>query len=220
MTRLTIEISDSPTSIQKKIDEAIRKKLSRNLDTQKILSIVKNRVQKEITESSTWSSLLGQGPGTLNADFGLRRGSEASRLNEILQALLSSITLSKSATTGRGEVQRITVQGILADFSDVRQLSSARVINKGESLPWFEWLVLRGDEQVVQGYRIEYGRFVRSRSGRAIMILSPSDSFSVDPSFSGTIQDNFITRAIASAIDTPVFDRLMIQEVRRALNGR
>ena len=64
----------------------------------------------------------------------------------------------------------------------------------GASLPWLQWLLTAGDAIIVTGYSVEYSGSPTSRSGGAIMV--PKGVFKVDSSFSGTADDNFISRAI------------------------
>lgn len=84
-----------------------------------------------------------------------------------------------------------------ADFSDILGTDYAQVYDSrgGYSLPWFQWLVLDGRTQVVPNHEISYRNTSRSRTGKAIMV--PGAGWGLT-SYSGTKENNWITRAIAS----------------------
>jgi len=69
------------------------------------------------------------------------------------------------------------------------------VTEKGESLPWIEWLLKRGDDIIISDYHVVEGD--HGRTGMATM--KPGGNYKVsrvNPSFSGTEDDNFVTRAL------------------------
>ncbi len=66
------------------------------------------------------------------------------------------------------------------------------ITEKGESLDWISWLLTRGDDVVVADYHVVPGN--HGRSGDAVM--KQGDFFRVRPEYSGTIEDNAITRAL------------------------
>ena len=78
--------------------------------------------------------------------------------------------------------------------------------SNGNTVDWLRWLLTAGDTIVIADYQVmkEKGTPLKgSRSGYALMV-SPkmSKGFRVDPNHSGTIDDNWITRAlIATEID-------------------
>jgi hypothetical protein len=51
-----------------------------------------------------------------------------------------------------------------------------------------------GDSIIINEYSVNYGTFPTSRTGMAIM--KPIGVFKVDSAFSGTAENNFITRAL------------------------
>ena len=63
---------------------------------------------------------------------------------------------------------------------------------KGERLDWISWLLTRGDDIVVADYHVVPGN--HGRSGDAVM--KQGDFFRVRPEYSGTLDDNCITRAL------------------------
>jgi hypothetical protein len=65
-------------------------------------------------------------------------------------------------------------------------------------LPWLQWLLLEGNATIVRNYTVSFGPNRFSRTGFALM--RPSlQSWKVPSEFAGTINDNWITRAIDGA---------------------
>jgi len=62
-------------------------------------------------------------------------------------------------------------------------------------LPWLSWLLTRGNEIIIQEYGVLYGSgFGRTDGAKMSNKKAP---FMVDPAYSGTADNNFITRALA-----------------------
>lgn len=71
--------------------------------------------------------------------------------------------------------------------------SSVTLTEKGAILHWLDWLLNYGDSIIILNFGVKYTN--GGRSGGAIM--SPTTRpFRVDPIYSGTVEDNFITRAL------------------------
>ncbi len=88
----------------------------------------------------------------------------------------------------------ITIHSVGIDYSSVLSMNDAVVVTeKGETLPWLEWLLLEGNNTVIADYDIEYGIF--GRTGGAHMV--PGNGWQVPSQFAGTANDNFITRAVS-----------------------
>jgi hypothetical protein len=85
----------------------------------------------------------------------------------------------------------ITIQP--RDFSNVLSLPQGHTIYEGGDLHWLEWMLMRGDETIIVGY--EYNpRTGLGRTGLGNMIKGRT--FRVPPQYSGTADNNFITRAL------------------------
>lgn len=83
-----------------------------------------------------------------------------------------------------------------ANFSDVLGMNEAQVYDtlRGYSLPWLQWLVLDGSVPLIPHHHVELVNSDRSRTGGALMRFG--GNWGVPSSFTGTIADNWITRAI------------------------
>ncbi len=73
---------------------------------------------------------------------------------------------------------------------------STYITEKGEEIPWLDWLLSYGDKIIIVSYGVLYKS--GGRTGGGIMTQGNAP-FQIDPRFSGTTSDNFITRALAKA---------------------
>lgn len=73
--------------------------------------------------------------------------------------------------------------------------SAVQVTEKGEELPWLDWMLHYGDSVIIANFGVRYKD--AGRTGGAIMVKNVRP-FRINPMFSGTAGDNFITRALNS----------------------
>lgn len=131
--------------------------------------------------------------------FGIPQSDAIKKLDTIIDVLASSIVvkfkrLRASGTTITGGIE---VGAFLANFKDILRLPEAQVItDKGQSLPWLEWLLIRGDTIIITDFEISFGSYPTSRAGGALMVESVGGVWRVPPQYSGIITDNWITRAV------------------------
>lgn len=71
-------------------------------------------------------------------------------------------------------------------------------LGSGSSIPWLEWLLKRGSQIILIDFGVLYKE--AGRTGGAIMAQNISP-FMVDPTYAGTDEDNFISRAISKKIN-------------------
>jgi len=74
---------------------------------------------------------------------------------------------------------------------------AVNIIEDGSELPWLEWLTLYGNQIIIADFGVKY--VDGGRTGGAIMV-EQAKPFRVDPNYSGSEQDNFISRSISRAI--------------------
>lgn len=188
----SIKIVDSNAKIEKNILYAMEKdvKFAIQKAKAKIHSGIINLVVEALSSSPEIMSLSN---GKLKADFGL--SSDPSQ--EIIYAVANSTEVLfrdfRMSRQGVSTVLSVYIQP--SDFSNLLNSDFARVItDKGDELPWLCWLLTMGDSVIVSEFGVQYGNFPTSRSGMAIM--KPIGVFKVDSAFAGTIENNFITRAL------------------------
>lgn len=187
-----IKILDSRSKIEKNTLKAAEPEI-KNLFQRakpKIESGIKQIVVRALQRSPEIASLKD---GTLRLDFGL----VVDPSDDIVYAVANSVNVLfknfRFYKNSMSNVMSIYIQP--SDFNNLLSLAIANVITeRGEVLPWLEWLLTAGNAVVIAGYSVEYGNFQTSRTGGAVM--EPVGFFKVDPQFSGTSENNFITRAI------------------------
>ena len=171
---------------------------------------VRDFVVRRITSSGTWRSILGEGGGkSLKAEFGLNR--EASRADDILRKWTQGIVVSAQPfrKVGNGLTGGLNIQIIDQSWEDVIHLPAASVITeKGATLPWLEWLLKFGNKIIVQKYDVKIVPG-QGRSGFAVMVEGAGKRWSVPSEHSGTIGNNFVTRALED-IDKDIISVMQI----------
>ena len=81
------------------------------------------------------------------------------------------------------------------NYNNLFSLSVAEQMTaKGASLPWLQWLLTLGQQIIVANFGVEYGAG-KGRSGGGYMSVDYRP-FKVNSQYAGTVDDNFITRAI------------------------
>jgi hypothetical protein len=93
-------------------------------------------------------------------------------------------------------------------------------MSKSHHIDWLDWLLTRGQQQIISGYRVSYNSVWPSRSGGGLMVKSRKKSFSIDQKPSGTINDNFITRAFLGPKSHPMVEKMIGQIVESELRAR
>ena len=201
----------NPNLVAAAIVQETKDRLYRTIDQlrMRIRPDLVNYVEKKLREypSNTYYSLNF---GDLQRDFGFSPGENVAE--QVVKTISSSIQLSKLGPTSvslggfRLEILKEGIQSLLnKDF--------AAYDSNGNTVDWLRWLLTAGDTIVVADYQVMKDKgtpLSSSRSGYALMI-SPkmSQGFRVDPNHSGTIDDNWITRALFSAQQDMV-DKLLI----------
>lgn len=156
---------------------------------------IKDIVKRAITNEPEYQSLVG---GQLKYELGIPESS--SRVNSIIDAWISNITIVNNGVkiTNNGLSGGFSLEMIARDFANVLSMNDANVNDseRGYSLPWLKWLLLEGGNILVRDYSVKFGSSPYSRTGNAIMEDNPGSNWRVPAQFAGTIDNNWITRAI------------------------
>lgn len=206
---LRIDIAESNAQVFKLVANAIADELNDALSAaalpmeKKIRTLVRDAIQGQ----PEWFALDG---GQLTEEFGLTTAQ--SKLNTIMRVWIQNITvifdkfkLSGSQLRGRYEISMIK-----GDWSDVLAAPEAKQITeKGVALPWLQWLLIEGDKVIIRDYELTMGK-KPGRAGGKIMVKNKG-RWRVPPQYSGTTNDNFVTRAIDGI--APQFEQIFIDEV-------
>lgn len=188
---LSIELLDSVSSIEGKINaamaEEINKTLSRNLS--KITQDIQALIPKWINQQPEINAILSR---ELVGAFGTLL-SPQSIVNAIIDSVSSSMSVSLKRYNNKLSGGGLDINIQPDNFANLLGLSEGHTIYSGGDLHWLEWMLLRGDEIIVVGYEYNPKSGIgRTRLGNMVS----GRGFRVPPQYSGTIDNNFITRAL------------------------
>ena len=187
---LSLKLVESDNVITAKIYKAYAKELEKHFRSVSgsLLSSLRPIITSALSSSPEIQSMSG---GLLQADFGLTSNPGQSIVSSIVSTL--ALKTEKVSTNGKIITGGFTVVMQPQDYSNLFSLPVATQIIEGGSLPWLKWLLTLGDTIIIANFGVEYGPY--GRTGRARM-TEESRPFKVNSAFSGTVDDNFITRAI------------------------
>lgn len=199
-----IKLIDPIATIERKILTASVKEM--NIVFPKAIQAIEDDIKNSIDTIFVYSpefKALTDNNGLLRFAFGLPQSDAVDACYEIITALTNSLHVEFkrfSVSGGRTVKGGIRVYAFLADFSDILGLpTSSTQTLKGERLDWLEWLLIEGDRVIIKDYDMVLGNFATSRSGGAIMTANNKSAWRVPPQYSGTKNDNWITRALDDA---------------------
>lgn len=195
--KFSLTVLESQSDISKLILEQIRSIIDKaiNKALPRISSELKQLIAEALRSQPEYASLLS---GTLRAELGL---SSTDVVNKLIDAMVNTLTIETNPIVINNKGIKGGFKLTMIKSDDINGLiytDIASVIDDaGYSLPWLEWLLLRGNDIIVKNYSVSYTPSEYSRSGMAIMVPS-SSNWRVPPNFAGTQKDNWTTRAISS----------------------
>lgn len=191
-----ITLLDSDGEIQNKIYQAVREELNRLLkkNINKAEARIKQSVDKWIRMQPEVQSILDDGvQNSLHAQFGLLGVQGVLAANDIVASVIASINVKIKYVNNNlaggvdFEIQPEALNNLLG-------LSSGFVASESDVLHWLNWLLLEGSNTIVYGYN--YTPDSSGRSGGGFMVSG--GVWRIPPQFAGTLNDNFITRALSN----------------------
>lgn len=120
-----------------------------------------------------------------------------SDLNKIIDVIVNSVEIRfVGPMVSNGQIKAIfEIHAIRSDYSDILGLQeSSFFTEKGRLLRWLDWILLRGDEEIIIGYMFVGGHEDRSRTNYGIMVPGFGASWGIEQ-YGGVAGDNWITRA-------------------------
>ena len=139
----------------------------------------------------------------MQGQLGLSPSLAANVPQDIAEAVADSIELIPRKTYVKGSTglqggMSLSIQP--SDFSNILNMPDSTIryystrYKRIVTLDWLNWLLKQGQEVIVSNYIVNYGN--HGRSGQAKMKRSMGAVWKVDSKYSGTIDDNFISRAL------------------------
>ena len=192
---LYIELLETNQQIEDKIKaafaEEINKTIEKNIKT--VLQDAKDLVVRFLSNSPEIQSLTQNSLGSLKAQFGLRDGQDLAATIDIIQAVQDSVSISFRKYSKNLKNGGLEVSFQPSNFANLLGLPSGHVIYENGDLHWLSWLLTEGTRTVIIGYYYDPETGV-GRSGLGTM--DEGGFFRVPPQFSGTLGNNFVTRAL------------------------
>ena len=196
VNNLSIKILESDKVIVAKINKSLAESVDKHIKKRiaSLRSILQPIIANALFSSPEINSLAS---GVLRFDFGLTGDPGPQIVNAIVQSLEIRAETVKGGQNGIRGGLTVSLQPI--DYANLLSLPVAMQALEIEArIPWLEWLLTAGDTIIIAHYGVEYGAGL-GRSGGAHMVSlknAPFGPYKVNSAFSGTIGDNFITRAI------------------------
>ena len=194
---VSLKLVESNRAIIAKINVALAKEIDGAF--KKGSSAIMNRI-KPIVANALFGSpeIVSLQGGVLRFDFGLTGDPGPQIVNAVVESLQVKVEKTRGNANGISGGLTLSVQP--SDYSNLLTLPVAMQALEIEGrVPWLEWLLLAGDSIIIAHYGVEYGAGL-GRSGGAHMVSlkdAPLGPYKVNSAFSGTIDNNFITRAIS-----------------------
>jgi len=206
---ISITLVDSIKTVEKNINDAIANSINDKIkdNLPKIKSSAKKLVREWVSAQPEIESLKSSSLGSLVGYFGITRSPQ-----DVVEAIVhaaSESTEVKFVDYSSKFSGGLELRFQPSSFMNLLSLPEGHTIYSGGDLHWLEWLLKRGDRTIIANY--EYNPITGlGRSGLGIMI--PGGSFRVPPQFSGTEDNNFITRALIGKIQEQQISQI-IQKV-------
>lgn len=171
-------------------------------------------VRQLVINTPEFDSLLN---GRLQAELGLK--DPVLPLNQILYALENGITIDYNGLklSSSGISGGFTIGLVKDRFVELTSLSGASYTSGLNTVPWLQWLLFSGDSIVITDHEINYKYSQISRTHEALMVKG-TKGWRVPPEYSGTEDNNFITRAFEDDSSTErVIGKIVESEITRRL---
>jgi hypothetical protein len=193
----SIELLESDAVIIKKILQGLAEEFNNRVQSkiQSIANQVRTIIIPFLQQTDTYFSLVS---GELAAQFGLPTTTRKTMVDAIIQKISDNIEVEyKPVRVIAGKFSGgLEFRILVANFSDILNMTEAFVtIEDGSSLPWLEWLLIKGNRLIIAEHKIHLigGK---GRSGMAIMVKNNASSWRVPSTYSGVMGDNWLTRAL------------------------
>mgnify|MGYP003630866403 FL=1 len=197
-SKITVQVLESNRNIVAKINKALAEMTDK--EVRRRVAGIKSALQPIVAAALfDCPEIISLASGVLRFDFGLTGDPGP----QIVAAVVQSLDIRTQRVTGSQNGIRggLTIVLQPTDYANLLSLPVAMQTLEIESrIPWLEWLLTAGDTIIIANYGVQYGAGL-GRSGGANMVSlkkAPIGPFKVNSAFSGSINDNFITRALGS----------------------
>lgn len=220
-------MADSTKVITNKLNTAIRRKLNSKLiprmgvASRRINERLGILIKKAVFNSPEIQAII-RGQEGITGELGMDPSEEdlRGRFNAIVEEWSKTIKTT-FVPLRKGDLvtskPNLRVVALNLDFTNLLSLPEAQFVTPENSfvLPWLEWLLIRGDAVISDVEPFGFKDANRGRTGLGIMIRG-NDKFKIPSAFSGTINNNILTRAV-DQIRTQDIKNIVIEEITRVI---
>lgn len=191
---MPIILTETDKQIEAKISEAIAYHINMSLKkyTLHIEDRCKKLVRGWLLSQPEIISLQSGDSQSLAGLFGIPAGMIPGVVDSIITAVQESVQVMFKVFDEelRGELE---VRFQPSGFENLLSLPYGHVFYESGDLHWLKWLIIEGSSIIIANYQYT-AKPGTGRSGLGTMTIG--SSFRVPPDFSGTLSDNFVTRAL------------------------
>jgi hypothetical protein len=198
----------------------MQKHLQKTIGSAAFQKAIQNGTKRILGEflmaQDTYRSMV-ESDGELRGELGVVNS--VSAMDNLVRDWVASTSIRVSqprVVGGRITGTIITVRAIQADYQDVLSKAYASyTTEKGDEIPWLEWLLTEGDRILVQAHISDQGGGRKGRTHNTIMVKTKGQGWGIPSEYAGTYEDNYATKAVVEAI--PFIEQLFRREVTRIL---
>jgi hypothetical protein len=155
-------------------------------------------VKRQLMASSVTQSILS---GKLRSDFGLSPSTASSAVKEIVDYVSDNVRVVFKAAKG-DSMGFLTLELLPMGVDKLSAISAGSYTSGGKfgggEVSWLDWLLTRGTQVVIGDFWVFEDPKGRTRGGSVMQKNTQGRTgFRIEPGFSGTENDNFVTRALA-----------------------
>lgn len=143
-----------------------------------------------VLDSPEMKSLVSR--GDLWHELGIPGNQVDESVSDILDLVISSLNIEAREDKIKSSFVISTFFGNVNNFANLP--SGTYTTKKGTEMPWLKSLLLDGSKIIISDYRYSPQESENSRTGFGVM--KRGGFWRIPPEYSGTLNDNFITRAV------------------------
>lgn len=199
MLNYKVKLVGGEQNLKRELNRAILEELTSVLGGafRSVESTIQQNFRNAMKGEIEYLSLMGAGIESLKGHFGIANTQD---VEDVVTAVSSIIGVNVGKTRMlKGEVKTSfgigleNIRTIVEGLIDVGL--GGHLTEKGEEIPWIDWLILRGNQIIIREYDVLF-KPGAGRSHQAIMVGGRKKRWRVPPMFQGTANNNWITRSL------------------------
>lgn len=214
---INVKSSDSYETIQVRVLTSLRLHLDKAM--RQAAPAIRARIQElcvaMIKDTEEYDSLVS---GELLAELGIPEVER--RLRQILDGVRKGVDARAEPVVVRGGrlAGGLSISMVRSSFEDLLGLPAAEYVSNGRYvIPWLRWLIVEGDRVIILTHEVTFNLSAadRARSRTGMALMRPGSGWRVPPEYSGTLDDNFITRAFKGNAIREHVSNIVREEIQR-----